>query len=270
MFLQRRDSDLILVVKSSLILNAELANLDQIVLLVATIRAIKMHGGGPKVVPGAPLSVEYVKENLGLVEKGLPNVTRHIEVLKTFGVPVVVAINAFSSDSPAEIELIRKSCKAAGAFDAVETTHWADGGKGAEKLAQAIVLACDQPSNFQLLYKDTDSLKAKIETICTKLYRAAGVTYSPEAEKQLEYFTKLGFDKLPVCMAKTHLSFSADPALKGAPTGFVIPIRDVRACIGAGFIYPLVGEMSTMPGLGTRPAFYDIDVDEDGNIQGLF
>jgi methylenetetrahydrofolate dehydrogenase (NADP+)/methenyltetrahydrofolate cyclohydrolase/formyltetrahydrofolate synthetase len=243
----------------------------QVVVMVATVRALKMHGGGPKVVAGKPLAVEYTDENLDLLRKGLANLERHIQNARKYGINVVVAINSFSTDTPAELELIRTAALEKGAMDAVVCTHWMDGGAGAKALAEAVVKAADQPSQFQFLYPLELSIKEKIETICKKIYGADGVDYLPEAERKIALYTKLGFDKIPLCMAKTHLSFSHDPAIKGAPTGYRIPIRDVRASVGAGFLYPLLGEMRTMPGLPTRPIFYDVDLDlKTGKVVGLF
>ena len=167
---------------------------------------------------------------------------------------------------------MRKAAIAAGAEDAVVARHWMEGGAGAADLAEAVVAACEKPNNFDFLYPlEGTTIKEKIETICKKIYGADGVEYSEEAEKKIELYTKLGFDELPMCMAKTHLSISHDPSLKGRPTGFTVPIRDIRASVGAGFLYPLVGSMSTMPGLPTRPAFYDVDIDlETGQVVGLF
>lgn len=240
------------------------------VVLVATIRALKMHGGGPKVRAGAPLAPEYVEENLELLEAGLPNMEAHIENAKRFGIPVVVAVNAFKDDTEAELELVRAAAIKAGAEDSVVTKHWMYGGAGAKALAEAVVAACELPSDFKFLYDLDLSIKEKIELICTQFYGADGVEYSEEAEKKIELYTKQGFSGLPMCMAKTHLSISHDPALKNRPTGFTVPIRDLRASVGAGFIYPLLGKMSTMPGLSTRPAYYEIDIDlETGQITGL-
>lgn len=243
----------------------------QVVVLVATVRALKMHGGGPKVVAGKPLAAEYTDENLDLLRKGLPNLERHVHNALKYGVNVVVAVNSFSTDTPAEVEMVRKAALEFGAMDAVVATHWADGGKGAIKLAQAVIRAAEKPSDFKFLYPVEMSIKQKIETIAKEIYRADGVDYSPEAEEQIQRYNRLGFDKLPICMAKTHLSFTADAAVKGAPTGFRIGVREVRASVGAGFIYPLLGKMSTMPGLPTRPVFYDVDVDlRSGKVVGLF
>lgn len=242
-----------------------------VVVIVATVRALKMHGGGPKVVAGKPLDPAYTDENLPLLEAGLPNLLHHIKTARKFGIPVVVAINRFATDTDAELELIRKTSVESGAEDSVVSTHWALGGAGAKKLAEAVVNAAEKPANFKFLYQLELSIKDKIETIAKEVYGADGVDYSPESEKQIADYTRLGFDKLPICMAKTHLSLTADPTIKGVPTGFRIGVREVRASVGAGFLYPLLGKMSTMPGLPTRPAFYDIDLDlETGKVMGLF
>ena len=240
------------------------------VVLVATVRALKMHGGGPTVKPGAPLDEAYTREDLPLLEKGLCNLGAHIKNALRFGIPVVVAVNAFQGDTAAELEMIREYAVGQGAEDSVVTTHWADGGKGAAKLAEAVVAACEKPSDFRFLYPLDWSIKEKIEKIATDIYGADGVTYDPLAEKQIANYERAGFGNLPICMAKTHLSLSHDPTLKGAPTGFMLPVREVRASVGAGFIYPLIGTMSTMPGLATYPAFMKIDIDENGETTGLF
>ncbi|PIW20428.1 MAG: formate--tetrahydrofolate ligase, partial [Anaerolineae bacterium CG17_big_fil_post_rev_8_21_14_2_50_57_27] len=213
-----------------------------VVVIVATVRALKMHGGGPKVVAGKPLALEYTDENLDLLRKGLANMEVHIKNALKFGVNVVVAVNSFATDTPAELELIRKTAIEAGAVDACVCTHWAEGGKGALQLAEAVVKAAEMPTNFRFLYPLEMSIKEKIETLCREIYGADGVDYLPEAEKKIELYTKLGFDKLPLNMAKTHLSLSHDPSLKGVPKGYRIPIRDIRASVGAGFLYPLLGE----------------------------
>jgi formyltetrahydrofolate synthetase len=242
-----------------------------VVVLVATVRALKMHGGGPKVVAGKPLDPAYTEENLDLLRAGLPNMQKHIENALGYGIPVVVAVNSFADDTQAEVELVREAALAAGAEDAVVSRHWMEGGAGAAALAEAVVKAVEKPSNFKFLYPLELSIKEKIETVCKEIYGADGVDYEPEAEAKIELYTKLGFDDLPLCMAKTHLSLSHDPLLKGVPTGFRVPIRDIRASVGAGFLYPLVGKMSTMPGLPTRPVFYDVDLDlETGRVVGLF
>ncbi len=241
------------------------------VVLVATVRALKMHGGGPTVTAGAPLDRAYVTENLELLQKGISNLEAHIENALKFGITTVVAVNSFKDDTPAEVELVRKAALKAGAYNAVVTRHWMEGGKGAVDLAKAVVEACEQPSKFKFLYPlEGTSIKEKIEIICKEIYGADGVSYEPLAEKKVELYTRLGFDELPMCMAKTHLSLSHDGTLKGRPTGFTVPIRDIRASVGAGFLYPLVGTMSTMPGLPTRPAYYEIDIDlETGEVLGL-
>jgi methylenetetrahydrofolate dehydrogenase (NADP+) / methenyltetrahydrofolate cyclohydrolase / formyltetrahydrofolate synthetase len=241
-----------------------------VVVLVATIRALKMHGGGPKVVAGKPLDRAYTEENLGLLEAGMPNMIRHIENALRFGVPVVVAVNSFATDTDAEIELVRQYAIKAGAEGAYKCTHWMHGGKGAIELGKAVIEASRKPKDFRFLYPLEASIKDKIDAIA-RFYGADGVDYTPEAEAKVELYTRLGFDRLPICMAKTHLSFTADANIKGAPTGFRIPIRDLRASVGAGFIYPLVGTMRTMPGLPTRPVFFDVDLDmETGKVKGLF
>jgi methylenetetrahydrofolate dehydrogenase (NADP+)/methenyltetrahydrofolate cyclohydrolase/formyltetrahydrofolate synthetase/formate--tetrahydrofolate ligase len=240
------------------------------VVLVATVRALKMHGGGPRVVPGRPLHPAYQQENLELLQKGLANLEANIRIAKLFGIPVVVAINTFATDSEAELDMVREAAIKAGAEDAVKCEHWAKGGEGAIELAKAVVAACEKPSQFQFLYPLDIPIKEKIEIIATKVYGAARVDYSPEAEERIRLFTQLGYDKLPICMAKTHLSLSHDPSLKGAPRGFTLPVRDIRASVGAGFLYPLCGEMRTMPGLPSRPAFMSVDLDENGRVKGLF
>jgi formyltetrahydrofolate synthetase len=242
-----------------------------VVVLVATVRALKMHGGGPKVTAGAPLDPAYTDENLDLLRAGLGNLQAHIKNAKRFGIPVVVAVNSFATDTPTEVDLVRQAALEAGAEDAAVSSHWMHGGPGAVQLAEAVVEAAKKPSNFKFLYPLDISIKQKIETICKEIYGADGVDYSPEAEAKIETYTRLGFDKLPMCMAKTHLSLSHDPKLKGVPTGFRVPIADIRASVGAGFLYPLLGEMRTMPGLPTRPVFYDVDLDlKTGKVLGLF
>lgn len=240
------------------------------VVLVATVRALKMHGGGPKVIPGKALPSAYTDENLDLVRAGAENLVAHIETARRFGVPVVVAINRFTSDTDAELALIKELAIEAGAMAAVPTDHWANGGEGARELAEAVVAACEAPSDFKFLYDLELPIKEKIEIIAREIYGADGVTYDAAAEKQIKTYEASGYGDLPICMAKTHLSISHDPSLKGRPRGFTIPVREVRASIGAGFIYPLLGEMRTMPGLGSKPAYLNIDIDENGNIVGLF
>ena len=240
------------------------------VVLVATVRALKTHGGGPKVVAGRPLDRAYTEENLALLRAGLSNLIAHIKNVKRFGVPVVVAVNQFPTDTMHEMELIQDAAVKAGALAGVRANHWAEGGAGAAELAAAVEAACEEPSDFKFLYRLDRSIKEKIETIAKKIYGADGVEYSALAERQIAEYERAGFGYLPICMAKTHLSISHDPALKGAPKGFTVPVREVRASVGAGFIYPLLGEMRTMPGLGTTPAFMKVDIDENGEVVGLF
>ncbi|MFO0828770.1 MAG: formate--tetrahydrofolate ligase [Phycisphaerales bacterium] len=238
--------------------------------LVATVRALKMHGGGPKVVAGKPIDAAYTQENLALVEAGLPNLERHIKNVTSYGIPVVVAINAFATDTEAEVRLVQDAAQRAGAFAAVPATCWADGGHGTVALAEAVVAACAKPSSFTFLYPLDASIEEKILRIATT-YGASGVDYTPEAIAKRELYERRGYSRLPICMAKTHLSFTDQPELKGAPSGFRITIRDMRASLGAGFIYPLVGAMRTMPGLSARPAFVDVDLDPvTGRVEGLF
>ena len=245
--------------------------ISNVVVLVATVRALKMHGGGPKVVAGKPLDPAYTEENLDLLRAGLGNLEAHIKNALSFGIPVVVAVNSFADDTEAEVELVRQAAINAGAEDAQVSRHWMEGGAGAVALAEAVVKVAEKPSDFKFLYPLDISIKDKIEIICKEIYGADGVDYSPEAEEKIEIYTRLGFDNLPLCMAKTHLSLSHDPTLKGVPKGFRVPIRDIRASVGAGFLYPLLGAMSTMPGLPTRPVYYDVDLDlETGRVLGLF
>ncbi|XP_066550163.1 C-1-tetrahydrofolate synthase, cytoplasmic isoform X2 [Amia ocellicauda] len=242
-----------------------------VVVLVATVRALKMHGGGPTVTAGLPLPKAYTEEDLELLEKGCSNLRKQIENAKAFGVPVVVAVNAFKTDTGAELDLVCSLAKAAGAFDAVRCSHWAEGGSGAVALGGAVQRAAQAPSHFKFLYDVELPIIDKIRIIAQKIYGADDVELLPEAQHKVELYTKQGFWNLPICMAKTHLSLSHDPEKKGVPTGFILPIRDIRASVGAGFLYPLVGTMSTMPGLPTRPCFYDIDLDpETEQVNGLF
>ncbi|NXJ92209.1 C1TM protein, partial [Corythaixoides concolor] len=242
-----------------------------VVVLVATVRALKMHGGGPNVTAGAPLKKEYTEENLQLVADGCCNLQKQIQITQLFGVPVVVALNVFKTDSPAEVDLVCKIAKQSGAFDAVPCNHWSAGGRGAVKLAQAVEKAANQKNSFKYLYSLELPIVEKIRIIAQKVYGAQDIELSPAAQSQVDRYTRQGFGNLPICMAKTHLSLSHQPERKGVPTGFILPISDVRASIGAGFIYPLVGTMSTMPGLPTRPCFYDIDLDPvTEQVKGLF
>ncbi len=238
--------------------------------LVVTVRAIKAHTGKYRIVAGKPLDPALMSENLADVEAGAVNMIRHLENMRTFGVNPVVAINHFSSDSEREVELIRRIALEAGATGAAVARHWAEGGKGATELAEMVVSACEQPNDFRFLYPLEWPIKQKIEMIAREIYRADGVDFTPEAEKQIAAFESNGFGQLPICMAKTHLSFTADPSIKGAPSGFRLPVREVRASVGAGFIYPLCGEMRTMPGLPKTPAAEAVDLNEEGQVVGLF
>ncbi|HEU4749691.1 MAG TPA: formate--tetrahydrofolate ligase [Acidimicrobiia bacterium] len=240
------------------------------VVLVATVRALKTHGGGPKVVLGRPLDKAYTEENLSLLQAGIPNLTAHINTVKRFGLPVVVVINYFPTDTWAEINAIKEAAIEAGAAAAVEAHHWEKGGEGARELAEAVVAACELPSEFSYLYPLNMGIRQKIEIIARDVYGAEGVDYSPLAQKQIDAYEAAGYGYLPICMAKTHLSISHDANLKGAPTGFTVPVREVRASVGAGFIYPLLGEMSTMPALGSTPSYLKVDIDDNGNVVGLF
>jgi len=242
----------------------------QCVVIVASVRALKMHGGGPRVVAGRPLDEAYTKENVELVRAGVANLKKHVANARLFGVNVVVAINKFASDTRRELEVVKEAAVEAGAEGAYVSEVWAKGGRGGVELAEAVVRACEKPSQFKFLYPLEAPIKEKIETVATKVYGAARVEYAPAAEQKVRLFTELGYDKFPICMAKTHLSLSHDPARKGVPTGYAIPIRDIRASVGAGFLYPICGEMRTMPGLPSRPAFMDVDLDAKGRVKGLF
>jgi formate--tetrahydrofolate ligase len=239
--------------------------------VVATIRALKMHGGVGKIVAGKPLDPALLAENVEAVTKGAANLAKQIENVRLYNVPVVVAINAFPTDTPAEVEAVRAVSLEAGARAAVVANHWAKGGEGAEDLAHATWAAAEEGApDFKLLYEDDAPLTSKIETIATKVYGADGVDLSPVAAKQLAQYESLGFGKLPICMAKSQYSLSHDASLKGRPTGFRLPIREVRLSAGAGFVTPLAGEMRTMPGLPSRPGGENIDLDPEGEIVGLF
>lgn len=241
------------------------------VVLVATVRALKMHGGLGKVVAGRPIPPELSQENLPALERGCANLRKHIENARLFGIPVVVAINRFNTDTEAEIALVKEQAVAAGAEGAFVSEVWARGGEGGVELAEAVIAACEKPSNFRFLYPLDIPIKEKIEIIATHIYGADGVDYLPEAERKIKLYTELGYDKLPICMAKTHLSLSHEPNWKGVPRGYRLPIRDVRASAGAGFLYPLCGDMRTMPGLPSKPAFQKVDIDlETGKVVGLF
>ena len=238
--------------------------------LVATVRALKAHSGRYRIVAGKKLPPEMLELNVADVEAGAANLVKQIENLKLHGVTPVVAVNVFDGDHAEEIEAIRRISVEAGALGAAEARHFENGGPGAIELAEMVVEAANQPNGFHHLYEADQPIKAKIEAIATKIYGADGVTYESAADKQIRDYEANGFGNLPICMAKTHLSLSHDPTRKGAPRGFTLPIREVRASVGAGFIYPICGDMMTMPGLPEHPAAEGVDVDEDGNIVGLF
>jgi len=241
-----------------------------VAVLVATVRALKMHSGHYRVVAGKPLDPRLDSEDLAALHEGMSNLTAQIENVGRFGVPCVVCINRFPADTPAEVAAIQQASLAAGAVAAVPSTHFVDGGAGAVALCAAIAAAAEQPSAFRFLYELDWPLKRKIEAIATGVYGAAAVSYEPAAERKLRLYAERGFGGLPICMAKTHLSLSHDPKLIGRPTGYTLPIRDVNLSAGAGFIYPLCGDMRTMPGLGAHPGGANIDIDADGNVIGLF
>ncbi|TCP52043.1 formate-tetrahydrofolate ligase [Tamaricihabitans halophyticus] len=236
--------------------------------LVGTVRALKAHSGRYRVVAGKPLPPELLEENPDDVLAGAPNLRKQIENIKVHGVTPVVAINAFPTDYPSEHAAIRQVAEEAGARVAV-SNHFTEGGKGALDLAEAVVAAAEETNQFHYLYPDTADLRSKIETIATKVYGADGVSFQPAAAKAIADYEANGFGRLPVCIAKTHLSLSSDPALTGAPTGWTLPVREVRASVGAGFVYPICGDMRTMPGLGSAPAAERIDIDEHGQVVGL-
>lgn len=240
------------------------------VVITCTIRALKMHGGVGRVVPGRPLPEELLRENVPAVERGTANLAHMIGLARLYGLPAVVAINRFPGDTDAEIEVVRQRALEAGARSAAAITVWAEGGAGGLELAEAVVEACEEPVSFRFLYPDNLGIKEKIEIMARKVYNAAAVRYEPAAERAIERYEKLGWSRLPICMAKTHLSISHDPALKNVPRDYVFPIRDVRVAAGAGFLYPLAGAVLTMPGLPSRPAAFGVDLDDDGNTVGLF
>ncbi|MBA2782227.1 MAG: formate--tetrahydrofolate ligase [Rubrobacteraceae bacterium] len=237
--------------------------------LVATVRALKAHSGRYEVKAGRPLPEEMQKENPDDVYAGSANLKKQIENIRRHGVSPVVAINAFPTDYESEYDVIRQVAEEMGARVAV-CNHFSEGGAGAVELAEAVAEAAEEPSSFQFLYPDSASLREKIEVIATKVYGAKDVEYNPQAARMLDSYENSGFGGLPLCIAKTHLSISSDPSLKGAPTGWTLPVREVRASVGAGFVYPVCGEMRTMPGLSASPAAEGIDIDENGEIVGLF
>ncbi|MFZ9017063.1 MAG: formate--tetrahydrofolate ligase [Ilumatobacteraceae bacterium] len=236
--------------------------------LVATVRALKAHSGKYRIVAGQPLPPELLAENPDDVAAGAANLRKQIENVKAHGVAPVVAINGFPTDHDSEHDVVRRLAEEMGVRVAV-CTHFADGGAGATTLAEAVVEACEEDNRFAFLYADTDSLKTKIETVATRIYGAERVQYTAAANQQLQTYEANGFGHMPVCIAKTHLSISGDPALKGAPTGHTLEVREARASVGAGFVYPICGAMSTMPGLAKSPAASRIDFDADGEIVGL-
>ncbi len=241
------------------------------VIMTLTVRALKMHGGAFTVVPGKPMDPAVVAApNDEALLKGCENLQQHLAAVRLHGVPVVVAVNRFATDSEHELDLVKKQALAHGAEAAVTMEVHSRGGEGGRELAEAVVAAAAKPNQFRFLYPLEASIKEKIETIATQIYGADGVDYLPEAEKKIKLYTDLGYARLPICMAKTHLSLTHDPKLKGRPRGFRIPVRDVRASVGAGFLYPLLGEMRTMPGLPSVPAGNNIDLTPDGKVVGLF
>lgn len=241
------------------------------VVLVATVRALKMHGGGPPVTTGSPLKKEYLEENLDLISKGAENLKKHISNGLKFGVPVVVAINVHNTDTQAELDLVKRLALESGASDAVICTHWAEGGLGALKLADALTAATEKPNNFHLLYNLDSSIEDKINKIAKEMYGAGQVVLAEKVQKKIEEYNKLGYNKLPLCMAKTSNSLTGDPSIKGAPTGFTLNITDIFVSVGAGFVVPMVGEIMMIPGLSTRPCIYDMDLNSETNeIEGLF
>ncbi|KAI9670506.1 MAG: tetrahydrofolate synthase [Caeruleum heppii] len=241
------------------------------VVVVATVRALKVHGGGPEITPGAALNEVYRTEDVELLRRGCVNLKKHISNAKQYGIPVVVAINKMDTDTDAEIAVIREEAIAAGADDAIPANHWAEGGKGAVELAQGIIKSSTEKKDFKLLYDLEGSVQERIEKIGKQMYGAARVEFSELAQKKVDTYQKQGFGNLPICIAKTQYSLSHDAALKGAPTGFTVPIRDVRLAVGAGYLYALAADIQTIPGLPTAPGYLNVDVDaETGEIDGLF
>jgi formate--tetrahydrofolate ligase len=237
--------------------------------VVATVRGLKAHSGKHKIVAGRPLPEALLKENPDEVQEGGANLRKQIDNIRVHGVNPVVAINTFPGDYPSEHQAIREIASSMGVRSAI-STHFADGGRGAIELAEAVVQTADEPKNFKFLYPDTATLRQKIEAVAKKIYGAAKVDYTPTASRQLDTYEKNGYGHFPVVIAKTHLSISSDPALRGAPTGWTMPVREVRASVGAGFVYPICGDMRTMPGLGSNPAAFSVTIDDNGEIVGLF
>lgn len=240
------------------------------VVLVATVRAIKSHGGASNVKPGQQLPQEYLSEQTEFVAAGVSNLVKQIENVKQYGIPVIVAINKFETDTEKEIEIIRQAAIKAGAIDAVTSTHFTDGGKGSIDLANAVINAAEQPKEFNYLYEGEQPISEKIETIVKKMYGGAAIDISPEAQRKIEIYEKQGFGNLPICIAKTQYSLSHDATLKGVPTGFTFPIRDVRISAGAGYFQVLANEIQTIPGLSTYAGYMNVEVTENGDIEGLF
>lgn len=247
-----------------------------VAVIVATVRALKVHGGGPEITPGGQLAEVYSTENVEVLRKGCVNLAKHIQNARAYGVNVVVAINRFSTDTDAELEVIREEAIRAGAVDAIPANHWAEGGKGAVELARGVIAAAEKsnPADFKLLYgldPSTSSTQSRIEAIAKQMYGASGVSFSETAQKKVDTYTAQGYGNLPICIAKTQYSLSHDPALKGAPEGFEVPIRDVRMAAGAGYLYALAADVQTIPGLPTAPGYLNVEVDtESGEIDGLF
>ena len=232
------------------------------VVLVATVRALKYHGGVPKDQLNA--------ENLEALEKGLPNLLQHLDNMKNvYGLPTVVAINAFPTDTDAELKLVEDKCREMGVNVALSEV-WAKGGEGGEALAREVVRLCEEPNSFDFSYSLDGTIEEKLEQLAQRIYRADGVDFAPKAKKEIKRLTALGFDKMPICVAKTQYSFSDNAKLLGAPSGFRITIRDIKVSAGAGFLVALAGNIMTMPGLPKRPAAENIDVDSTGKISGLF
>ncbi|MCJ1441117.1 MAG: tetrahydrofolate synthase [Stictis urceolatum] len=242
-----------------------------VVVIVATVRALKVHGGGPPIAPGAALPEVYRTENVEVLRAGCVNLKKHVSNAKQYGVPVVVAINKMETDTDAEIACLREEAMSAGADDAIPASHWAEGGKGALDLAKGVIAASEKEKNFKLLYGLDGSVQERIESIGKKMYGAEKVEFSELAQKKVDTYEKQGFGNLPICIAKTQYSLSHDPDLKGAPTGFTVPIRDVRLAVGAGYLYALAADIQTIPGLPTAPGYLNVDVDpETGEIDGMF
>jgi formate--tetrahydrofolate ligase len=238
--------------------------------LVCSVRALKMHSGDFKIVAGRPLDKKLLKNNPEAVKRGCCNLEKQIENVKMFGIPVVVAINRFETDTDEEIAVIKEEARRFGADEVAVSNVYKKGSEGAVELAEAVEKVSSKPSNFKFLYKQDDSIEDKIKTVAKKIYGAKKVKYAQEARRKIKLYTKLGFDKFPVCIAKTHLSLSSDPKRKGRPQNFTLPVRDIRVASGAGYLYVLCGKINTMPGLPTEPAGINMDIDKNGNIKGLF